>query len=126
MHRVKVNPPRVKGVKEGRAGDVVQVKEVFSLAWAICWAHTGIQDAKSKEKKATSVLPGDNTLFLYHAIPVHFLLAIQVGIGCYISGKCWHIRADDLCFLRDVYAAFSEGGGFDTVMHVNSLEILGF
>lgn len=49
-----------------------------------------------------------------------------MGIGCYISGKCWHIRADDLCFLRDVYAAFSEGGGFGTVMHVNSLEILGF
>lgn len=26
-------------------------------------------------------------------------------------------------FLRDVYVAFSEGGGFGTVMRVNSLEI---
>lgn len=74
-----------------------------------------MQNSKSKKKTSADVLSGDNSpSFLYHAIHVHFVLAIQTGISCYIRGKCWHIREEDMHVLRN--AAFFEGGGFGTVM----------
>lgn len=57
------------------------------------------------------------TLHLFYTTQVHFVLAIQIGIGGYIRGKCWHIREENMYFLRNEYAAFFEGGGFGTVMH---------